>query len=63
MVTEEMTDNTENITEEYTDRLHTLGADYLICNLFVIFSGGAAVAALFKLKMEKTGFIPLFLCM
>ena len=62
MIPEEITDK-ENITEEYTDRLHTLGADYLLCNLFVIFSCGAAVAALFKLKMEKTDFIPLFLCM
>ncbi len=51
------------IIEENTDRLHTLGADYLLCNLFVIFGGGAAAAVLLFRDPIDVGFIPRFLCM
>ena len=57
-------DDTRIIAEaEYTDRLRTVGADYLLCNILVIFGGGAAVAAALRLGVEGTDFVPVFLCM
>ena len=39
-------DDTRIIAEaEYTDRIRTVGADYLLCNMLVIFGGGAIAAA------------------
>lgn len=57
-------DDTRIIAEaEYTDRIRTVGADYLLCNMLVIFGGGAAVAAALRLGVEGTDFVPVFLCM
>ena len=48
---------------EYTDRIRTIGADYLLCNMLVIFGGGAIAAAALRHGSEGRDLAALYLCM
>ncbi len=48
---------------EYTDRIRTVGADYLLCNMLVIFGGGALAAAVLRHGSEGRDLVAFFLCM
>ncbi|MBP5606942.1 MAG: hypothetical protein J6X66_01560 [Lachnospiraceae bacterium] len=46
-----------------TDRIRIVGADYLLCNILVIFGGGAAATAALRLGSKGTDLAAVFLCM